>query len=59
MTLNTSKAPFKIVTSALVAFFLIATPAFSQPRVTLQNEVRTEFLHAWNGYKQYAWVMMI
>jgi len=45
---------FRIAAGALLAL-LIATPAFPQSRVTLQNEVRTEFLHAWNGYKQYAW----
>jgi mannosidase alpha-like ER degradation enhancer 2 len=37
---------------------LCATSSFAQQRtsrVTLVNEVRKEFLHAWNGYKQYAW----
>src|SRR6266567_6140241 len=31
---------------------------FAQPRVNKQQrarEVRAEFLHAWNGYKKYAW----
>ena len=25
------------------------------PRTALQRQVRSEFLHAWRGYKQYAW----
>src|SRR5436190_24087237 len=25
------------------------------PQAKLANEVRAEFLHAWNGYKKYAW----
>ena len=29
--------------------------AQSVNRTPLQREVRAEFLHAWNGYKQYAW----
>src|SRR6266403_2349293 len=31
--------------------------SFAQSRYQagLQRQVRTEFLHAWNGYKQYAW----
>ena len=50
-----TKHPFKIAVSALIVFLLLPTPALPQTRVTLQNQVRTEFLHAWNGYKQYAW----
>src|SRR5215831_19846966 len=50
-----TKDRFKIAASVLIAFLLIATPAFPQSQITLQNQVRTEFLHAWNGYKQYAW----
>jgi Glycosyl hydrolase family 47 len=45
---------FRIVASAVLVFLLIATPALPQRRVTLQNQVRTEFLHAWGGYQQYA-----
>ncbi len=30
-----------------------AVPAID--RAALASQVRTEFLHAWNGYKQYAW----
>jgi len=33
------------------------SPTIGQPvnRKRLINEVKTEFLHAWNGYKQYCW----
>lgn len=31
-----------------------ASPAMPAPHV-VANEVRAEFLHAWNGYKQFAW----
>lgn len=38
---------------------LLITPITSaQPNVNrsrLAQEVKTEFLHAWNGYKKYAW----
>src|SRR5215471_16162720 len=50
-----TKDRFKIAGSALIVFLLITTPAFSQSQITLQNQVRTEFLHAWSGYKQFAW----
>jgi ER degradation enhancer, mannosidase alpha-like 2 len=43
----------------LIALITLSAPSsFAQQRtsrVTLANEVRKEFLHAWNGYKQYAW----
>jgi mannosidase alpha-like ER degradation enhancer 2 len=46
-------------TIVLLLFLVWAAPATSaQPRVAkakLAAEVRTEFLHAWNGYKKYAW----
>ena len=32
-----------------------STFAQSTPRAALYRQVRSEFLHAWNGYKQYAW----
>ena len=52
--------------TALLLFILITPAAFSrsalQPRSQrppnnrqLAAKVRTEFLHAWNGYKKYAW----
>src|SRR5690349_995857 len=34
---------------------LLASSAFAQNRKALAEEVKTEFLHAWNGYKKYAW----
>src|SRR5437764_12790577 len=37
---------------------LCAPSSFAQQRtsrVKLASELRSEFLHAWNGYKQYAW----
>jgi mannosidase alpha-like ER degradation enhancer 2 len=42
----------------LAAIVLIAPNCLAQrraSRATLANEVRREFLHAWNDYKQYAW----
>jgi len=43
----------------LIAIITLCAPtSFAQQRtsrLTLANEVRKEFLHAWNGYKQYAW----
>jgi len=39
----------------LSLLLLTATPSFSQNRANLQKQVRAEFLHAWNGYKKYAW----
>jgi mannosidase alpha-like ER degradation enhancer 2 len=46
---------------ALLLLALIPSFAFSQDNWTdakkqqISSEVRNEFLHAWNGYKQYAW----
>src|SRR2546423_1444819 len=42
----------------VTATLLFSPSAFAQKRtsrVALSNEVRQEFLHAWKGYKQYAW----
>src|ERR1041385_3907325 len=40
----------------LLAVIVIAPNCFAQkPRPALANEVRREFLHAWNDYKKYAW----
>ena len=40
----------------LLIFLLSATaPTFAQQTTELQNQVRAEFVHAWNGYKKYAW----
>lgn len=43
--------------SALLLLFLIIGSASAQQpnRKKLANEVKGEFLHAWNGYKKYAW----
>jgi len=43
-----------------VLLIAVSTAAFAQPtqpvdRKTLSAEVKTEFLHAWDGYKKYAW----
>ena len=41
----------------LVSILLLTVPAFPQQssKPKLAAEVRAEFLHAWNGYKKYAW----
>jgi mannosidase alpha-like ER degradation enhancer 2 len=44
----------------LVIVFLTGIPAFAQPRPKVDRKqmaekVKAEFLHAWNGYKKYAW----
>ena len=42
--------------TALLLLLVVSTPAFpQQSRRQLAAEVRAEFLHAWNGYKKYAW----
>ena len=42
---------FLIITTMSAA----AVPAWSQESRALADSVKTEFLHAWNSYKQYAW----
>jgi mannosidase alpha-like ER degradation enhancer 2 len=47
----------KLITLVLI-FFTAAPFVHSQGRadkLKLANQVRAEFLHAWNGYKKYAW----
>jgi mannosidase alpha-like ER degradation enhancer 2 len=39
----------------LFLFTCVAVPAQQPNRRKLSAEVKTEFLHAWNGYKKYAW----
>ena len=39
---------------ALLSVLLVA-PSVSQQTTVTADMVRTEFLHAWNSYKQYAW----
>jgi len=45
----------KFILTCLLIF--IAVPALAQQtnRRQLAEEVKTEFLHAWNGYRKYAW----
>ena len=38
----------------LLLFILLSSSVIAQPRATA-DDVKREFLHAWNGYKQYAW----
>jgi mannosidase alpha-like ER degradation enhancer 2 len=50
----------KFLTGALVLVLLLssAPPTFSQAKPAgekLDAQVRAEFMHAWNGYKKYAW----
>src|SRR5438477_1418595 len=43
---------------ALVVAFVLSSTTNAQPQVNkpqLAGQVRAEFLHAWNGYKKYAW----
>src|SRR5678815_569370 len=39
----------------LVSLLMTTTVQAQQPNRKLAAEVRAEFLHAWNGYKKYAW----
>jgi mannosidase alpha-like ER degradation enhancer 2 len=45
----------RVRVAVLAALLSIASPAFAQKRTEQQQQVRAEFLHAWKGYKQYAW----
>ena len=50
--------PMKVRTSFCFAAIIFLAPnclAQQRSRASLANEVRREFLHAWNDYKQYAW----
>src|SRR5213592_1949271 len=61
MSLPTATTRRKQLKRLLVAFIVVgcaASPASSQQRVSKQQlaaQVRAEFLHAWNGYKKFAW----
>ncbi|MFN2576766.1 MAG: glycoside hydrolase family 47 protein [Pyrinomonadaceae bacterium] len=49
-----------ILVRLMILFALATTPAHSslaqpQRKAQLQSEVQVQFLHAWDGYKQYAW----
>ena len=41
------------LTTVLCVICVICGPCFAQQK--LSTEVKSEFLHAWNGYKKYAW----
>ena len=47
------------ITKPIALFLLLLTASTVYPQQTnksqLADEVRAEFLHAWNGYKKYAW----
>lgn len=49
------KPYFSILIIVLLAATVSAQKASSVDREKLATEVKTEFLHAWNGYKKYAW----
>ena len=42
-----------ILISAIAAPIVLAQQSIDKPQIAAQ--VRSEFLHAWNGYKKYAW----
>jgi mannosidase alpha-like ER degradation enhancer 2 len=45
----------RVKISLLAVLLSTASPALAQTRTRLQQQVRAEFLHAWDGYKKYAW----
>ena len=49
----------RVVFATMLLIVLVAaalpTAAQQPDRRKLAAEVKTEFLHAWNGYKKYAW----
>ena len=51
-----SKNMCKLKLLLLLILFLPASASAQRPNTQqLANEVKAEFLHAWNGYKKYAW----
>ena len=44
---------FEFTIAVLIGIF--CTSAVSRQHSEIADSVKTEFLHAWNGYKQYAW----
>jgi mannosidase alpha-like ER degradation enhancer 2 len=54
MNRTSNKSMYQTVV-VLGCLLLITTPSFAQKRADLQKQVRAEFLHAWQGYKKYAW----
>jgi hypothetical protein len=56
ITVLSSSSPRRIICGLFVlVLFVPAVYPQSAARPQLASEVRTEFLHAWNGYKKYAW----
>jgi mannosidase alpha-like ER degradation enhancer 2 len=53
MKIMTLKLIGVVLVSALVAPTVCAQQPVSKPQ--LANQVRSEFRHAWNGYKKYSW----
>src|ERR671912_554359 len=49
--------PTKSIALVLALIFSFPATQAQRPvnRRQLANEVKAEFLHAWNGYKKYAW----
>ncbi len=45
----------KLIFSILAVLLAAEFPSRAISQKQLADSVRTEFLHAWNGYKQYAW----
>lgn len=55
---STFKSSVPRFSTSLLILVLFATPAIPQERISkpqMAAQVRAEFLHAWNGYKKYAW----
>lgn len=60
MKLNTDrKRSLRRLYFFMTLFLLAVIPkndmVFSQPSQPIADSIKEEFLHAWNGYKQYAW----
>ncbi len=49
------KYPLPRILAVALATLLVSIPAVSQQTTVTADMVKTEFLHAWNAYKQYAW----
>ena len=51
---HTMKVSLRFILTVFTIFFTTGT-ARPQDEAAMAESVKTEFLHAWNGYKQYAW----
>jgi hypothetical protein len=49
------KTTFILLTVLILANFSFAQPRQKVDRKQMAEKVKAEFLHAWNGYKKYAW----